>query len=192
MRYIVMVMGLLLLSGCGFKEAPVMQRYSIAVPPLKPLSDTQYRNKILKVSYPVGLGSVLNSSIYYSYTLTDSGSYLNACWSNDIGKLLQGNYIRVLSESGLFRVVVPFSSNMNENLRLESVVFDFSHHIRKDGSFAVVSIQFSLINAETGTLLKTKKFSYREPTLTTNARGYVEATNRIMAKLSRDLIEWLR
>jgi cholesterol transport system auxiliary component len=106
--------------------------------------------------------------------------------------MLQGVVIQVLSEAKLFKVVVPFASDVEENLRLESTVFDFSHHVRGEASYAVVSIQFTLMNAETGKLVKAKRFSYREPTVTTNAKGYAEATNRIMVKLSHDLVKWLR
>jgi len=48
------------------------------------------------------------------------------------------------------------------------------------------------MNAETGKLVKARRFSYREPTATIDAKGYTDATNRIMQKLSRDLMAWLR
>ncbi len=192
MRYIVIVMGFLLLSGCSFKEAPVMKVYSLVVPSVSPASSARYRNKILKVSYPVALSEKLNDNMYYSYSLSDRGAYLNSRWSNDAGKMLQGCVIQVLSRARLFKVVVPFASDVEENLRLESTVFDFSHHVRGEASYAVVSIQFTLMNAETGKLVKARRFSYREATATVDARGYAEATNRIMVRLSHDLTEWLR
>ncbi|WP_294956336.1 ABC-type transport auxiliary lipoprotein family protein [Sulfurovum sp.] len=192
MRYIMLVLSFLLLSGCSFKEAPVMKVYSLLIPHVSPVSGGEYRNKILKVSYPVGLGEKLTDGMLYSYSLSDSGEYLNSRWSNNIGRLLQGSMIQILSQSRLFKVVVPYTSNIEENLRLESTIFDFSHHVRGKDSYAVVSIQFTLTNAETGKLLKAKRFSYRENTPTTDAKGYAEATNRIMVKLSRDLVRWLK
>jgi len=192
MRYIVIVMGFLLLSGCSFKEAPVMKVYSLVVPSVSPVSHAAYRNKILKVSYPIALNEKLNDNMYYSYSLSDRGAYLNSRWSNDAGRMIQGSIIQVLSKAKLFKVVVPFASDVEENLRLESTVFDFSHHVRGEASYAVVSIQFTLMNAETGKLVKARRFSYREPTATIDAKGYTDATNRIMQKLSRDLIAWLR
>ncbi|AKF25155.1 hypothetical protein YH65_06925 [Sulfurovum lithotrophicum] len=189
---IVLLLGFLLLNGCSFKEAPVMKVYTLVTPAVSAVPSAQYRNKILKVSYPVALNEKLADEMHYSYSLTDRGSYLNSRWSNDAGRLLQGNIIQTLSHAKLFKVVVPYMSDVKENLRLEATVFDFSHHVRGEASYAVVSIQFTLMNAETGKLIKAKRFSYREPTPTIDARGYVEATNRIMAKLSKDLIHWLR
>jgi len=189
---IVLLLGVLLLSGCSFKEAPVMKVYTLATPPVAAVSSARYRNKILKVSYPVALNAKLGDEMHYSYSLSDRGTYLNSRWSNDVGRLLQGNIIQVLSQARLFKVVVPYASDVKENLRLEATIFDFSHHVRGEASYAIVSIQFTLMDAETGKLLKARRFSYREATPTIDAKGYVEATNRIMAKLSQDLIAWLR
>jgi cholesterol transport system auxiliary component len=174
------------------KEAPVMKTYSFIVPNVSSVSNGQYRNKILKVSYPVALSEKVNNKMYYSYSLSDRGAYMNSRWSNDVGKMLQGDMIQVLAQSGLFKVVVPFASDVKENLRLESSIFDFSHHIRGEASYAIVSVQCTLMNAETGILVKAKRFSYKEYTTTTDARGYAEATNKIMVKFSRDLLLWMR
>jgi cholesterol transport system auxiliary component len=162
------------------------------VPSVSPVSHAAYRNKILKVSYPIALNEKLNDNMYYSYSLSDRGAYLNSRWSNDAGRMIQGSIIQVLSKAKLFKVVVPFASDVEENLRLESTVFDFSHHVRGEASYAVVSMQFTLMNAETGKLVKARRFSYREPTATIDAKGYADATNRMMQKLSRDLVAWLR
>jgi len=189
---LIIILGIFLLSACSMKEAPVMKTYTFALPTVTPISHGQYRNKVLKVSYPLTLKEKFNDKIYYSYSLSDRGEYMNAKWSNNAGKLLQGSMITVLTQSRLFKVVLPFASDVEEGLRIESSIFDFSHHVRGDASYAIVSIQYTLMNAETGQLIKTKMFSYKEHTTTTDARGYVEATNKIMSRLSRDLLVWLR
>ena len=180
------------LGGCSMKEAAPMKVYTLATPSVTPASYGQYRNKILKVSYPIALKEKLTDGISYSYTETDRGEYMNSRWSNNAGRLLQGSMIQLLTQSRLFKVVLPFSSDVEENLRLESTIFDFSHHVRGEASYAVFSVQCTLMNAETGKLIKAKRFTYREATTTKDARGYVEAVNRIMAKFGRDMTHWLR
>ena len=189
---ILLIVSLFFFSACSIKEAPVMKVYSLLTPTVTATNHGRYSNKILKVSYPHVLKEKLNNKMYYSYSLSEQGTYLNSRWSNDLGKLLQGSMITVLAQSGLFKVVVPFSSDVDEDFRLESTIFDFSHHVRGEASYAVVSIQSTIVSAETGKLLKVKQFSYKEYTQTTDARGYAEATNRIMSKFSRDLLYWLR
>jgi cholesterol transport system auxiliary component len=128
----------------------------------------------------------------YSYGSSERGEYLNSQWANNTGKLIQGNIIETLVQSKIFKAVLPYRSTANEELRLESTIFDFSHHVRGEASYAVVSMQFSLINTDSGKLIKTRRFSYKENTQTLDARGYVEATNRAMSRLGRDLVVWLR
>ena len=129
--------------------------------------------------------------MYYSYADTDQGTYQNSQWVSAVGSMLQGVLMDTIQQSHMFKAVLPYSSSLSENYRLESSIFDLSHHVRGKSSFAVVSIQFTLISVDTGNLIKSRRFSYREPTMTTDAKGYAEAINRIMEKLGRDLVRWL-
>ena len=169
-----------------------MQVYSLAEVEVKPVEASRYRHSVLKVAFPQTRKEKLTNKMHYSYGLGEQGVYQNARWSNHSGALLQGMLLEVLSKSHLFKAVLPYTSTANEDLRLESSVIDFSHHIRGEASYSVVSIVFSLIDTHTGNLLKTKRFCYKENTQTTNAKGYVLATQRAMEKLSYDLIAWLR
>jgi cholesterol transport system auxiliary component len=187
-----LIVSLFVLSGCSLKEAAPLKVYTLDSGNVTPVAYSNYRNKTIKVSYPQTLKEKLTNGMAYSYSSSERGEYLNSQWSNNAGKLIQGNIIQVLVQSRIFKAVLPYESTAGEDLRLESTVFAFSHHVRGEASYAIVSIQFSLINTDSGQLIKTKRFSYKENTQTLNARGYVEATNRAMARLSRDLVEWLR
>ena len=186
-----MLLLLFILSACSMKQVPAMTVYTISVPTIKPVINSKYRNKVMKVSYPIALNEKLNNKINYSYSLLDKGEYLHSVWSNHLSKILQGNIVQVLMQSKLFDVVVPSKSNINDDYRLENTVFDFSHHVRGTKSYAIVFIHSILIDAKTGKLIKDKRFSYKVNTKTTNAKGYVEANNIIMSKFSNDLVKWL-
>lgn len=187
-----LLVSLLILSGCSIKEAAPLKVYTLDAGSVSSVSHSNHRLQTIKVSYPQALKDTLTNGMAYSYSNAERGVYQNSQWSNNAGKLLQGNIIQILTQSRIFKAVLPYESTAGEDLRLESIVFDFSHHVRGDSSYAVVSIQFNLINTDTGKLIKTKRFSYKENTQTLDARGYVEATNRAMTRLSRDLVEWLR
>jgi cholesterol transport system auxiliary component len=144
------------------------------------------------VTHPESLKEKMNQDMHFSYSASEQGSYLHSQWSNDTGKLLQGITIQTLVQSGLFKGVVSYESTAQADYRLESTVFDFSHRVRGKASDAIVSIQYNLISATTGKLIKSKRFNYIIPTKTTDAEGYAEATNEAMRRLSRDLIRWLR
>ena len=185
------IVSLFVLSGCSLKEAAPLKVYTLNSGNVTPVTYSDHRNKTIKVSYPQTLKEQLSNKMNYSYSSSERGEYQNSQWSNNAGKLIQGNIIQILVQSRTFKAVLPYESTAGEDLRLESSVFDFSHHIRGEASYAVVSIQFSLINTFSGKLIKTKRFSYKENTPTLDAKGYVEATNRAMVRLSRDLVAWL-
>ena len=191
-RYFSMVALLFLVSGCAMKEAPPVKTFTLDAGKVPAAAASRYANKVLKVSYPQTLKQAITDRIAFSYSNSDRGYYQNSQWSNNLGKLIQGSIIEVLQQSGEFKAVLPYASTAGEDLRLESTVYDFSHHIRGEDSYAVVSIGFSLIDTDTGKLLKTRRFSYREPTPTVDAEGYVTAANRALHRLSLDLVRWLR
>jgi cholesterol transport system auxiliary component len=151
-----------------------------------------YKDKSIKVSFPQSIKEPMSEKMQFSYAANDKGTYQNSQWSNDMNRLLQGVLIEVLDRSRLFKVVLSDMSTLQESYRLESTVFDFEHQVRGKDSYAVVSIQFTLINADTGRLAKSKRFSYQERTPTIDAKGYAIATNRIMIRLSDDLLKWIQ
>ena len=178
------------LVGCS--QAPALKVYGLSVPAVPTVTSSAYRTKVLQVTYPQSLREQMSERMNFSYSQSDYGTYLNSEWSNHMSKLLQGTIIDVVSRAKLFKVVLSDSTTLQVNYKLESDIFAYEHRVRNAQSHAVISIQFSLINADTGKLVKSRRFSYKEATLSTNAKGYAHATNVAMAKLSEDLLRWLR
>ena len=188
-RYVMMV-SLMALVGCT--QAPTMKVYSLEVPNVQSVSVSPFKHKVVKVSFPYSLREQISEKMNFSYSDSDYGTYLNSEWSNNIGKLLQGTFIDVLSTSKLFKAVLADTSTLKANYRLESNIFSFEHRVRDKKSYSVVSMQFALIDTDTGRLVKSQRFTYEEPTSTINAKGYAEATNRVIIKLSQALLQWIR
>lgn len=184
---IIMAAGLI---GCS--KAPILNVYSLNVPKVQTGTTSVYKHKSIKVSYPQSIKEQISEKMHFSYAANDRGIYQNAQWSNNMSRLLQGIFIEVLDRSRLFKVVLSDMSTLEENYRLESTVFDLEHQVRGADSYAVVSVQFTLINADTGRLAKSKRFSYQERTVTTDAKGYANATDTIMIRLSDDLLKWIQ
>ncbi len=188
--YIVTMMIAVGFIGCS--KAPVINVYSLNVPQVQTETASAYKDKSIKVTFPQSIKEPMSEKMQFSYTTNDRGTYQNSQWSNHMSRILQGTFIEVLDKSRLFKIVLSDMSTLEENYRLESNIFDFEHQVRGSDSYAVVSIQFTLINADTGRLVKSKRFSYQEPTPTTDAKGYAKATNKVIVKLSQDLLEWLK
>lgn len=190
MRSIVIIGICIGLGGCS--KAPALKVYSLNVPTIEATHNSSYSNKSIKVAYPQSLREQISQKMNFSYSISDRGTYQNSEWSNDMSRLLQGTFIEVLDSAKLFRVVLSDTTTLKENYRLESNIFAFEHRVRDRASHSIISVQFTLINADTGKLVKSKRFSYAEPTQTTNAEGYADATNRALNRLSKDVIKWLQ
>jgi cholesterol transport system auxiliary component len=183
---------IVMLGGCSMKEAPPLKRFTLDAGKISAAASCTYCDQVLKVSYPRTLKEKMTNRMQFSYSSSERGVYQNSEWFDTLPKLLQGTTIAALEQSGLFKAVFPSASSADETLRLESMIYDFSHHIRGASSYAVVSVQFSLIDTKTGRLVKVKRFSYREATPELNAKGYVTAANRAVNRLENDLIVWLK
>ncbi|MCB4752858.1 MAG: ABC-type transport auxiliary lipoprotein family protein [Sulfurovum sp.] len=190
--YSLIVVVVLFISGCIVKEAIPMKYYTLKIGKMPIIHNSPFRDKVLKVSYPKTLTGKLTNKIAFSYSSSDRGVYQNSRWSNTLEKLIEGNIIATLHQIKIFKAVLAYNSTATADLRLESVVYDFSHYVRKDASYAIISMGFILIDVETGKLIKTKYFSYREDTETTDAKGYAKAVNIAMTRLIKDLIKWIK
>lgn len=191
MRLIAGMIFMIFLAGCSTKMSP-QKIYTLQTPEVNSAYKKSYKNKTIMVMQPQSLKESMSQKMRFSYSPTEQGAYLNSKWSNDLGKLVQGTLIYTIQSSGMFKGVVSYGSTAQADYRLESTVFDFSHHVRGRASHAIVSIQFILVSTHTGKLIKSKRFSYSEATKTTNAEGYVEATDRALERLSKDLLLWLQ
>ncbi len=190
MKYILLTAIFLSLQGCSIKERP-MKTYTLHGDINQKAYNYKFKDKTVKVAYPQGLKEKMGQNMQFSYSDAEHGSYQNSKWSNTVGQLLQGTFIQTLQQSGLFRGVFSYTSTAQADYRLESTIFDFSHMVRGNTSHSVVSVQFFLIDAYSGQLVKSKLFKYAIPTATTNAKGYVDATNIATSMLGNDLIDWL-
>ena len=189
-KKLALIFVLLWFGGCSSKQAP-LKVYTLNAPTVTKTSSSKFRHKTIKVMYPQSLKEKISQKMRYSYSSAEQGVYQNSQWSNNIGKLLEGTLIQTLDGSRLFKAVLPYASTAQEDYRLESNIFAFSHQVRGEQSHALVSIQVSLINTDTGKLVKTKRFSYKVATGTTDAKGYAEAANEAVDRLTKDMLRWL-
>jgi len=182
---------MMLSSGCALKS-PELRSFTLS-PSYRygRVAHSPYREQSVKVAYPGNVRGKPGSSINFSYSRLEVGSYQNAAWAASSSQLLAGTIIRALEHGAVFKSVIDYGSLANTDYLLESEIYDLYHRVRKNSSVSVVSIRFDLISTEENRLVKSRKFSYEIPTGTVDAAGYVEATNKALEKLSADLVRWL-
>jgi len=181
----------MIISLFGCSKLPTLDIYSIEMPIIKSKQQSKYKNKTVKIAYPKSLKDTITQNMDFTYSSSERGSYQNSQWSNNLAKLLQGATIELLESSQIYKAVVPDSSTISEDYTIESTIYAFYHSLKSNNSKAIVSIEYRLIDSTDNRLIKSKRFSYAEDTTTKDAKGYVEATNKIMKRLGDDLLSWL-
>jgi len=191
MKSILWITALFFLGGCSYKTATI-KTYTLN-PPVQygKLKHSKYRDKTVKVSYPTSIKGRAGSSIHFTYNTLEEGSYQNAVWSTTDSQLLTYAIVHALEKGKVFKTVVDYTSLANSDYILESRIYDFYHKVRKDLSVAVLTMRFDLIDTDSNRIVKSRKFSYAVPTESVDSKGFVEAMDKAVARLSRDLVLWL-
>jgi len=189
MIYIV-VISILMFGGCSTKNPP-MKRYLLEPDFSFGRVHSRYSDSSIKISYPNDIIGRSGTNIYYSYNKLEDDSYQNSSWSSSSSQLISSVIVRALEHGKVFDSIVDYRSISTTDYLLESEIYHLYHKIRKDISLSIVAIRFDLIDLSNNRLVKSRRFSYKIPTKSIDAIGYVEATNIALERLSRDLVEWL-
>jgi cholesterol transport system auxiliary component len=186
---------LCLLAGCATKSVPPAHIYTIS-PEWGDISIQAEGGKkgtlIIKLAPVRATRALTGTEILYTNARYSRNSYAYSRWSDAPVRLLQTVFQVALEENGRFGAVVPPTSASKADLLLESTLFDFSHHIKGDGtSEGVVRVRFYLIDNTTKTVTATKEFASRVPASSQNARSAAAALNKAATNVARNLVSWL-
>jgi len=191
----VSVLTFILLAGCLTKTVPPASIYTIS--PEWDSSRTQEEtgkknSHIIKMASVRGTQAFTGTEILYTDARYGQNSYAYSRWSDSPVRLLQILFQVALEKSGRFGAVVPPASASEADLLLESTLFDFSHHIKDDGtSEGVVRVCFYVIDNTTKTVIATKEFVSKVQASSQNAQGAVSALNKAATNVARNLVAWL-
>jgi len=184
---------LLALTACAGKPQPPVTEYALS-PPMQIRGMTEASSPLT-----LRLASVTASRIYQGpeFYYVDGNYRRNPyAWSRWVDapvRMLRMVLQDGLEQSGLFRAVLPPSSRLRADLRLEITLYDFSHHLN-DGqaSQAVVRLGAHLLDARKGKLLASRRFEAGIPTAGDGAPAGVAGINAAVARILPDLLAWLR
>ncbi len=186
--YIYIFVGLLqlLLIGCGAKTINMFTLQSPTNPPkYKPIFSA------IRVDYPKGIEESMGTRIYFSRSKLSQSYYSYSRWSKSLNRIIMAAIIETLQRSGIARNVLDYASEVDAMYELESTIYRFEHKITEKGSYAEISIALRLIRSQNKKLIASKIFNYSIPCTQTDAKGFVEAANSAINRLSIDMINWL-
>lgn len=179
----------LFLSGClsVTKELPSYNTYKLSIEN-KPLKNKNI-NKTIKIFEPIALSSINDTAVGYFLNDNQFESYALSKFSDTPSKMLQYLMVEYLNSTGNYKFVTASKLNLDTEYKLFTQVEAFHQIITKEGS--VVKLEVSVFLKNKSSNVYFKRFAYRLPTQTVDAKGAVEALNKVSNSFLVDLDLWI-
>lgn len=194
--FVFIILTCVLLAGCMPKALPDPEVYTLGEEAGKDTVDAGQEYSpdapVLKLAPVNGPAPFVSTDILYRNAHHGLDSYALSRWSGAPVKMVEIYLIEDLSRTGLFKAVLPPVSVSSADLLLECVLYDFSLHLDRDSVFeGVVRMRFYLMDSRTYKIVATKEFSSAVPAPDADAVHAVEAINRAVQHIDRELEIWL-
>lgn len=185
---------LLLLSAC---TSPLVSRPS---PPesLYLLEDGRPAAKALdpagpsiQVSAPVAAPGYGGARLLYLREAHHLEAYAYHRWADAPARMLEPLLVRELEASGRFRVVVPSHVSSRSELRLDSELLYLHQRFTDGGSRVELGLRVDVVETDSARVLAGEVFRLQEPVTDPVPYGVVEASNRAVTALLRQVREWI-
>jgi len=194
MKYMLIIVSLLIFSGCIVEKKPSITDFKIAVEHKQAtVTASGCKDKTLKISQAFSSSTL--QSLKMSYVKSDSKvyAYSEAQWMESPKYAISKAVFLKIRDANIFSNVNISKSRSNGDLLLEILIEDFMQYYNNDldKSYANISISLNIIDSKDYTVVASKNFNSKVDTKTLNAEGGVDALNSALSNILDDNIEWL-
>ena len=178
-------------TGCTNTKLPPNKIYNLEIS--KDCCKNQFKKQklTLKVLEPVANKHLNNTAIYYSDDKYRLQTYKLSRWSDFPTKMILEVITAKLDESNLYNNIITSYIYAASDYTLQSELLEFKQIINNKDSFVKLKIKFYLIQDDDRKNVISKIFNYTNRCDTIDAYGSVEAQNRSIEQLVKDLSIWL-
>jgi len=185
-KILLLVITLFFLVGCSSKEIKPYDIY--AINDTTKIEQSLHIDKVLKIAKIKTPQYMQSDKIWYKQSLVKIDSYFYSKWNTGFADMIEQNIVNSISRSGLFKAAYSRYSKVRADFVLESELIDSVHEV--DLNSVKFGIRLYLID---GSKLKSsQEFNYEQKCESKDAKGAVEAYEKIIKKLNKDVILWLK
>lgn len=181
----------LLSTGCSVVR-PATSEYTILPAYASENKVTPAIKATLKLAATRSIPSLACTQFYYLKDATRIDAYLYSRWSDSPAGMIDRALYSSMQNQQLFESLIPAASSAATDLLLESNLDAFYHrftdNIKSEG---FIDITYRLIDPKTKKIIASKRFIIREPSVSPDAKGGVEALNNATRSLCSQCIAWL-
>ena len=183
---------LFLFSGCS-TSSPVVTKYKISSSIDVPKQKTSTcSSKNVKVSSAFTNSALMSKDMSYVQGDSKVYKYSESAWFNNPNRMVSSELIKMLRELNIYRSVQESRSRTTADLIIESTLEDFMQYYSEDlsSSYALVQINFSLIDAKMNKVIDAKTFRSKVDAKTIDAQGGVKALRSALKNVLQDSSVW--
>lgn len=193
MKYIIIIIAILLLSGCTTVK-PSITEYKIAANNSNIKSNVEgCKDETLKIAQAFSPSSLMSLKMDYAQDDSKVFSYSQAHWSESPNHSITISILKEIRDANFFKNVQISKSRSKGSWILEIHIEDFLQYYTKDlkesSVKAVISLTF--IDAKTNEIIASKTFSSIVNTNTLDASGGARALNSALTGILTQNIQWL-
>jgi cholesterol transport system auxiliary component len=194
LRFYVLLMVVLLVSGCEFSPVKSPQKNIYTLGQVNQVKSTRYSKtgKSLLVSMPIANPGYTSDKMKYIQTPYRIESFGLNRWVAPPVNMLAPIMAQAVRQTHYFKAVVepPFSGLTDYDLQTQLVSFE--QNFQQPVSRFVLIMQASLINSKTNRVMASRQFDAIIPAPGNNPFSGVLAANKAVAKVSQKIAQFVR
>jgi cholesterol transport system auxiliary component len=182
----------LFFSACS-TTVPVVTKYKISTDLTLDVQNTSScKQKNVKVSSSLASTSLMSKDMSYVKGTSKVFKYSESAWLNNPNRSVSRELINMLREIDIYKSVQNSTSRSMADLIIESTLEEFIQYYSDDfkNSYALVEINFSIIDSKTSDVVDTKKFSSKVDIKSLDAQGGVDGLNLALKNILYESSKW--
>ena len=198
MRILIYSVNILFLSmiflGCSLQTTvPASSKYLLSTHvEVTPTAQSRYKEKVLRVGRMESSALLAGRSIYYEVDNGRSYSYTKARWLESVPQQLTNLIMISLTKTEIFKDVVPFRSLANNDLILETSLYNFTQTIQEDGNATLkVALKVRLVEQYSRKIIANKLFELEEKGVKGDSEGAINGYQGLSKQLLIEINSWL-
>lgn len=193
LKNISLIIVLILFIGCSVKQ-PYITEYNMKIKDFpKNKISKNCNNKTIKVLQAFSDNTLMSTNMNYVLGKYKQYSFTKSQWSIPVNQMVTLNITNMLNQLDVFKSVQNYKSITKDDYILQSNIIDFKQYFSEDSksSYVKVTINISLIDYNSNTIIHSKTFSSVINTETLDAYGGVKAFNKAFSKVLEEIDKWI-
>jgi cholesterol transport system auxiliary component len=194
MRYILVTLFIILLSGCITTTVPSKSEYRIKTDIVSSKNIANgCKNKSLKVAQAFSSATLVSKNISYAMGSSKQFIYSESLWAQSPNSVITSKFLPLIRNTNFFKSVQVSKSRSRNDIILEITVEDFMQYFNESSttSYANVAINIALIDVKSIRVFANKTFSSKVYVQSLNAQGGVEGLSHALSNVLNDTNIWI-